>query len=45
MNLTENEIHPDESKVEDLKKAKGPENVRQARSFICMAQALCQDFV
>ena len=38
-------ISPDTTKVEDLKAAEKPRNSKEALSFICMAQALCQDFV
>ena len=38
-------ISPDPTKVNDLKAADRPKNGKEALSFICMAQALCQDFV
>ena len=43
--FTENGVHPDEEKVADLKAARPPKNAKEALSYVCMAQALCQDFV
>ena len=45
MSFTQRGIHADESKLEDLKNAKGLENVKEATFFICMVQALCQNLV
>ena len=45
MNFSEKEITPDETKDQDLKDARKSVNSKEASSFVCMAQALCQDFV
>lgn len=43
--FTKGGVVPDETKVKDLRAASAPENSKEALSFICMAQAVCQDFV
>ena len=45
VHFSEKGITPDETKVQDLKDARKPLNSKEALSFVCMAQALCQDFV